>query len=361
MSLDCAASRWLQLGRGVAVARCCFISVAFAALAFAAAGSHAQTPALSLLVFGDSGASPDDSDGTQGQLEVARAMMASDAAAPADAIVMLGDLFYPDGLLEREQLARIEANLVRPYCRFLAFDGPEAVRVEPACGTPASERRPLPIFATLGNHDHEAPESPALIRALGRRFFGNWRMPAGMVEAYELRGGVSLVVVDSTQIYTGADAQPVAEALRASRGPWRILAAHHPIADRGRLAEAAEHARYRAALVAAIEAADVVVHLMLAGHEHNLQVLTMDAPAPALHVISGGGSGARSLRDSDPNRKEGFEEAGFVRVDLVDSGGPERARLEVSLFGLPRLLAFSDEPRRLTRWTIDRVGNVAAQ
>jgi hypothetical protein len=335
-------------------------------VAAAAAPAGSEPPHFSLLAVGDTGAPPDDSEGYETQLAVAAAMAASDRARPVRAMVLLGDNFYPDGLVREELVARIRANLVRPYCRFLALAGPRASEVSDACVPPASRRNPLPLFALLGNHDYHSPESPALQRAVPRHFFANWLMPSGAAAVYELDAGVSLVLFDSDPVFEGAGAAPLAEALRTSRGPWRILAAHHPIANRDRGSERERHARYRRVVLEAVSAAGVPVHLALAGHEHNLQLLAMPPPAPALHAIAGGGSGARSLHGPDPARKAGFEQPGFARVDLVgaaDAAGPGSARLVVSLYGLPRFprRLVSDRPRLLARWSVDRAGRVAEE
>ena len=316
---------------------------------------------LSLLVFGDVGVRPDSVSRYRKQLAVGEVMAMSDVAAPVQALVLLGDNFYPDGLRANEDVARIRANLVRPYCRFLLFDGPEAADVESACDVPRASRRPVPLFAMLGNHDHRAPESPGLQRAISGRFFSNWRMPAGLVEVHELPGGVSLVVFDSEPVFEGADAEPLADGLRASRGPWRILATHHPIANRSRDSEVVRHARYRRSVLDAVAASGVEVQLMLAGHEHNLELLAMDAPSPRLHAISGAGSGARSMHDTDPRRLAGFEEPGFVRVDLVEGQQPPyRARLVVTLFGLPGFVGnlVGRGPRELAHRWVDLAGRV---
>jgi hypothetical protein len=111
----------------------------------------------------------------------------------------------------------------------------------------------------------------------------------------------------------------------------------------------------------AVAVSGVEVQLMLAGHEHNLQLLTMDAPAPRLHAISGSGSGARSMHRTDPRRLAGFEEPGFLRVDLVDGKElPNRARLVVSLYGLPGFLGnlAGRGPRELAHRWVDLAGRV---
>lgn len=326
------------------------------------APGKAEPPLFSLLAVGDTGAPTDDSEGVRTQLAVAAAMASVDRAHPVDALVLLGDNFYPDGLLRAELVPRLRANIVRPYCRFLELTGPRAPEVAEACDLPAAARHPVPLFAMLGNHDYYSPESPALQREAPHLFLGNWHLPLGAAAVYELGHGVSLVVFQSDPIFEGADGAPLAEALRESRGPWRIVAAHHPIADRGRGSEEERHTRYREVVLAAVAAADVPVHLVLAGHEHNLQVLAMSPPAPPLHVIAGGGSEARSLGGPDPRRRAGFEVPGFARVDLVGGGG-EEARLVASLYGLPRFprRLVSDEPRRLARWSVDGAGRVAEE
>jgi len=343
--------------------------VALAALLLLSAGCGVSAPAdppqFSLLAVGDTGAAPDDPDGHRTQLAVAAAMASSDRANPVHALVLLGDNFYPAGLLRADLAARLRANVVRPYCRFLQLAGPRAAEVAEACGVPAEARHPVPLFAALGNHDYGSPESPALQREAPHLFLANWHMPFGAAAVYELGAGVSLVVVQSDPIFEGADGAPLAEALRVSRGPWRILAAHHPIANRDRGSETERHARYRRVVLEAVAAADVPVHLVLAGHEHNLQVLAMDSPAPPLHVIAGSGSEARSLHGPDPRRKAGFKMPGFARVDLVGDGlgDGEEARLVASLYGLPRFprRLVSDRPRLVARWSVDRAGRVAEE
>jgi hypothetical protein len=111
----------------------------------------------------------------------------------------------------------------------------------------------------------------------------------------------------------------------------------------------------------AVAVSGVEVQLMLAGHEHNLQLLAMDAPAPRLHAISGGGSGARSMHRTDPRRLAGFEEPGFLRVDLVDEEEmPNRARLLVTLYGLPGFVRdlTGRGPRELAHRWVDLAGHV---
>ena len=315
--------------------------------------------ALSLLALGDTGARPDDPPRVRAQLAVAAALEAEDRRLPVDALLLLGDHFYDVGLREDELVARVRANLVRPYCRFLALTAPRSPEVEGACESPPAERHPVPLYAVLGNHDYMTPGSDVLQRESVPLFLANWRMPGPGAAVAELGHGVSLVLFDSDPVFQGAAPDGLARALREAAGPWRILVAHQPIAVVG-TSEREAYASFRARMLAEIAAAGVPVQLYLSGHEHNLQALVMEPPAPPLHVIAGGGSGARSLHDVNPNRRAGFAAAGYARVDLVGDG--EAQRLLVTLMRVPaaalRLLGPS---RRAARFSVDLGGRVRGE
>jgi phosphohistidine phosphatase SixA len=181
-------------------------------------------------------------------------------------------------------------------------------------------------------------------------------MPSRAAAAVELGRGVSLVLFESDPVFRGAAPDGLARSLREARGPWRILAAHHPIAVEG-VAERDAYAGFRATVLAAITQAGVPVQLVVSGHEHNLQALSMEPPAPPLHVVSGGGSGGRSIRDENPRRRAGFETAGFARVELVGDGAAER--LVVSLMRLPPAPLRRLAPSLLAaRFSVDRAGQI---
>jgi hypothetical protein len=157
---------------------------------------------------------------------------------------------------------------------------------------------------------------------------------------------VSLVAYHSPGIAERGSAA-LGRALAGSRGPWRILAAHHPIADPGK----GWHAEDTAPVLAAIEAAGQPVHLFLGGHQHSLQALR--APGAALHIVSG--AGGASLRGISPTPHERlFAEAryGFARVDV----SPEA--LEVTLLSL--LGPFDREAEPRARFRVTPRGDVEA-
>ena len=336
------------------------------ALGCAAGRPHATLLALeptdairfSLLAVGDTGRPAPLVASLGRHHTVSHGLDAEDRRAPADALVLLGDNFYWRGLESRELEERIRENVVAPYCRFVELGGARSDEVRGACDAVAAQRRPRPIYAILGNHDYGSPESPALERDAIPRFVSNWHLPPGLVEVIEFPAGVSLILLDSVALRDhGADPTPLREALRRSRGPWRILAAHHPLAwarDPGRASDRTQ-AAYREQVLRAVEAAGVDVQLVLSGDEHNLQVIEMAAPGPRLQVVAGSGSSVREISSANPDARFALGELGFARVDLVGDAVGER--LVVSLFATERRPPFGGATaRRVARFAVDPVG-----
>lgn len=360
--MDVAARRGLQL--------CLVLPLCAAAIALAlirrdppayydpGAPAPSELPSarrLSLLAVGDTGRSLPFRPFAEGQRSVARGLAAEDRRAPVDALLLLGDNFYPDGLASQTLVKQLRENLVRPYCRFAALDGPRAVEVRDACQLPAAERHPVAILAVLGNHDYNLGESPELERRMIPLFLSNWRASEGDAEVVELGEGVSLVLADAERIGRKRSARALGEALDRARGPWRILATHEPIALRqGRPARPGSTTE---AMREAIAGAPGPVQLVLTGHRHNLQVMTPSLPKPALHVIAGGGASRKPLRwPPFEDQRFAIETTGFARVDLLGSG--DEQGLLVSLYTMPRHpIYFWVEPRLVSRWWVDRAGH----
>jgi hypothetical protein len=307
---------------------------------------------LSFFALGDTGERPRAiARSLQGQMRVAAVLEAEHARRPADALVLLGDNFYPDGLTERELELRVRENVVRPYCAFLALDGPESARVADACEPSRRTHRPTPLYALLGNHDTDLPESPKLQREVVPRFVPSWRLPAGPVEVVELidadlRPSASLVLYDAAALADAGDVESLRQALHRARGPWRILAGHYPIS-----------AKHPGPWIRrALDTIEERVHLHLAGHDHNLQI-GVPQTDPYLQVVAGAGSEAREVRHAIEGARFAAVQMGFARVDLVGDGDAER--LVVSLVGLPASsLAFGERPRVVTRWSVGLRGDV---
>jgi hypothetical protein len=272
--------------------------------------------------------------------------------------VLLGDLFYDDGLRERELVARVRANVVAPYCRFVDLSGPRSDEVRAACGArDAASARVRPIYAVLGNHDVTTEESRRLELEAIAPFVANWRLSAEAASWVALSPRVSLVLFDSNRLQNGGDTAPLRDALRAAPGPWRILVAHHPI---GTHSGRERRDEYTADVRQAVRDAGVPVHLMLAGHEHNLQLVAQDDPGPRLVVVSGAGSRPRDVISRSKTRLFASEQLGFVRVDLLGAG--EGERLEITLFAVPHGWALFGFPAEvLGRWSVAVDGAVSVE
>jgi 3-deoxy-D-manno-octulosonic acid kinase len=321
--------------------------------------SQSPIPRLSLLATGDTGRSRSLPALFEGQLAVASALEQEDRGAPVDGLIFLGDNFYWHGLDREHLVERIERNLVSPYCHFLRLDGPRSHEVESACGTPIGERHPVPLYAVLGNHDLELPESAQLQREVVPEFLPDWRMSESLADVVELEEGVSLILFESELAIHDQQTVETAliQAIRNAKGPWRILATHRPIAtdDLG----GRPIGGYPIWVRDAIAKAGRPVQLALAGHHHNLQAFALLEPSPLLQI--GAGSGSRSappLAKDLPSSLFGAIELGFARIDLIGTGSSER--LSISIFATApwpiwaRLAGHSE----LASFEVDRSGSV---
>ncbi len=261
------------------------------------------------------------------QLAVGLALEHAHAASPADAFVLLGDNFYPDGLRAEELPARVVENVARPYCAFVRPSPELDALLDGAC-PPASN--PPPLYAVVGNHDVRAADDGRLQRTAVPELVTNWEVPAPSA-IRELPGGISLVFLLSESPWDEAKTRALAEALRRARGPFRVIVGHRPpITGHPQLSDMVADAARRAG---------TVVHAYVAGHVHVLGAIPGTRPdAPRLTVIAG--SGAHAERQTDTEyRIEGadFLEAslGFVRFDaFADAPDPT---LRVTLHRAPSL------------------------
>lgn len=315
----------------------------------------------SLLTTGDTGSQHILPRVFEGQRAVAHAMVAEDRRDPVDAIVLLGDNFYWHGLDRAHLVERIRENLVAPYCHFLKLDGIRSAEVESACTVAAATRHPIPIYAVLGNHDLELPESAALQREIVPDFVPGWRMSEALTEVIELDDGISLILFESEVAIRDRKAieRALLGAIDQARGPWRILATHRPIAtnDDGGPSQGG----YPDWVRAAIARSGKPVQLVLAAHHHSLQAFALPEPSRLLQVGVGSGSQTEGpLAQDPPGSLFGALELGFARIDLVGSGAEEHLR--VTLFGAPRWpwLSLFVKHEALARFRVDRAGHVEA-
>jgi hypothetical protein len=291
----------------------------------------------------------------RGRQHVADAIDALDREQPADGLLLLGDNFYPNGLLDDDPEAQLIEMVVVPFCPFTELTS-RWTSDPPRCGRRSQRRRQ--IWAVLGNHDHGAAESPGLQRTWIETRIANWRMPDGDVARYPLAPSVDLIAYDSQQLIDAGGEESLTRAVRAAPGPWRIVASHHPLRlDGWKDTEQREVESIRRA----IAASNVPVQLSLGGHEHNLQVLDLEEPLLGVQVVAGAGSRHQPVNGGVPARLVVFEELGFVRIDLV---GSETPRLLVTLFTIragplpsswPR--PWPSRPQVAAKYEIDVQGN----
>jgi len=288
---------------------------------------EARSTRTSLLAVGDTGAVWGPLPGLfEGQLAVGAAMQRDHESDPVDALVLLGDNFYPSGLRAHELEPRIVQNVVRPYCGFVDPSTAIADLVSRLCG---GGRRPVPrLIAIIGNHDILSPESVALQREAVPRFIRNWDMPDqdGPV-VRELPGGLSLVLLFSEGPWDDAATRALARALDEARGPWRVIVGHRP--------PITGHPQLKQMVASASRESGQLVHAYLAGHVHGLVAIrgSVADSAPVLTVIAGSGSHAK-LQEETEYRIEGAEilrEAlGFVRLDVTGPMTSPRLRITLS-------------------------------
>ncbi|MFP6655623.1 MAG: aminotransferase class IV [Myxococcota bacterium] len=263
----------------------------------------------------------------EGQFAVGAAMQREHARLPVDAFVLLGDNFYPAGLLAEELRPRIIENIVRPYCAFVEISEELAGEIDGHCEW-SEEPRPR-FFAILGNHDVIDPGSPLRQQTEVPGLILNWEMPVVEGPAIrELPNGLSLIFLNSDDPWGEPKMERLADALRRARGPWRIIVGHRP--------PIAGHPQLSQMVARASKESGKIVHAYLAGHVHVLAAIRAALPAPALTVIAGSGSSAHR-QDTTEYRIEDAdlitEELGFVRLDVLAESEPKRLR--VTLFRAP--------------------------
>jgi predicted phosphodiesterase len=300
----------------------------------------------------------------EGQFSVAADLAAEDRAHPVDALLLLGDNFYMDGLLEQELAARVKQNLVWPYCHFVALGGARSHEVSGVCPPSAADADKRPIYAVLGNHDYESAESPSLQQDAIPAFVTNWSLSTRFAVNRELPNGLSLILLDSHNYRRDGAEEELAEALTAAKGPWRVLAAHIPMAigESGNEPEVPDGSlEFQQFVEGAIKRAGVRVHLYVSGHHHSLQAITGGgALGPSLHVVAGSGARPRAIAMSHSRRVFAAEALGFARLDLVERG--ENSRMVVQLFQSPVIpLLRLGFPRIVARWSIDADGQVSRE
>jgi tartrate-resistant acid phosphatase type 5 len=251
-----------------------------------------------------------EADLSEGFRSVAAEIRAACAARPCDFVVVTGDNLYENGI-ERDEDAAALQRMVDTYG--------------------------LPTWFVLGNHDWRwfFPELETARREL--RWIGEadgargeahfWRMTAGPAAFWGLDSNL-LVRHGELADDRWVDAF-LRDIARDQRHPWRIAVAHHPIYSNGQHGDAGRfldggHKLWRGGAFRTAMDTHVLpsVDLWLNGHDHNLQLFTVEGTA---FLTSGAGAkcspaGERAAR-LQPGRPEPAMtrfERGFAIVDASD-------------------------------------------
>ncbi len=214
------------------------------------------------LVIGDMGTGRED------QATVATAMVRRAKANGLDFWLSTGDNFYPSGVE--------------------AVDDPQwKTKFEEVYADPSLQ---VPIYATLGNHDHRGNVQAQVDYAKRNK---NWKM-AGLYYTFTrtLTDGttVQFFAINTQPLHTslGGDEKQIAwldEKLRKSQARWKIVFGHHTLYGHN------PRRGHDKTLIANLEPLFVShkADIYFAGHDHTLEMIK---PVKGVHyVISGAGAG----------------------------------------------------------------------
>ncbi|MGH9887528.1 MAG: metallophosphoesterase [bacterium] len=293
---------------------------------------EAASGSVTLLAIGDIG----EPHGRDPRLHdsMARRLAGADGAP----ILVLGDVFYGDGLLGfcRSDDKRVSrAGCERP--------GSVDAQLDAILGPYARKLPSHPVVALAGNHDHSGdPLATANACAKVPAVASGWRYvargcaidDARPIEVLDL-GSVVVVMIDSqAMLFDGDFRAHTNEALHAELArlrqerpqTWLALAMHHPLESYGLHNGAAPLASlhkdlypltstllapirqpieigtdsgaqqlyewrnraYRRGIYRALEGAPVDV--VLSGHDHSLQLVELDHPGARWQIVSGAGA-----------------------------------------------------------------------
>ena len=192
---------------------------------------------------------------------------------PYDALVITGDMIYPDGDADLT-----DASITEPFARVLD----DAV-----------------LVPVLGNHDVESGEGREIMDQLGRD--RDWYV--------QKIGPVRLIALNSNRVGDKRQMAWLRRVLAEKQPPdtWTIAVMHHPPYSAG---EHGSSMNVRRAWVPLFEEADVP--LVFAGHDHDYQRST---PQNGItYVVTGGGS---KLREAGREDFTAVSASVFHYVDLL--------------------------------------------
>jgi len=216
------------------------------------------------MVIGDMGTGRPD------QFTVALAMARRAESDQVNFILTVGDNIYENGVSS-------------------ADDPQWKTKFELVYADPALQ---LPIYPTLGNHDHRGNVKAQVEYSQHNK---NWIMPAEYYTFTRTLGdgtAVQFFAIDSDPIKkeeqeAAAQIEWLDKELRRSTAQWKLVYGHHPLYANAEKPRAGERSVMRAALESIF--AKHKVDAYFAGHDHTLEMLK---PVQGVHyVITGGGGG----------------------------------------------------------------------
>ncbi|MFM8311724.1 MAG: metallophosphoesterase family protein, partial [Ilumatobacteraceae bacterium] len=148
---------------------------------------HGEPPPVHLAVVGDTGDSGTNIEATADTIEQIG------ATEPFDALLLLGDMIYPDG-----DPALLDVRVFEP------FDGVIAEGAD--------------LLAVLGNHDVSLEKGDEIMQRLGMP--GRWWQ--------RVIGDVTIIGLDTTQIDNADQLAFLERSLEAADTTWTVVAMHHP-------------------------------------------------------------------------------------------------------------------------------------
>jgi tartrate-resistant acid phosphatase type 5 len=253
---------------------------------------HVEKPdvdQLKFFVIADSGS------GRAEQGEVAKAMEARClSGGPFDAILMLGDNVYPDGVSSTEDPLWQE-RIFQPY------------------GSECLDK--LPIYAVLGNHDYKGNPGAQIEMTLVNK---RWYMPNRF---YSQRFGTLLTLIafdselsefcfkDSFCTY-----DYMLKAAKEYAATWTIVMSHHPLASTSERGHG-HQGGFRSFFIKPVvcNKADA----WLAGHAHHMEHQIVDGCRIELFVSGGAGADLYPVEENTKSVKYAESRHGFLELQLT--------------------------------------------
>lgn len=267
------------------------------------------------LLIGDWGRGPEDPKRHAAQQQVADAMGKATANNNPDAVICLGDNFYPDG-----------ASTVDSPLFDFAF---EKVYTAPSLQ--------VPFWIVLGNHDYHISAKGELDYAAQRKGTGRWTIDARYwSRTVEVARGVKakFIFLDTSPFVTkynkGEEGTQMSEIRTQSTADqlawldkelaepgvaWRIVCGHHPIWSGGDHGDTAEMKKLVLPILQKHK-----VQFYACGHDHHAEVFVREQLTA---VISGNASETRSIKETQGSLFRS-KKLGFADLTLGSDKGELR-------------------------------------